>query len=445
MNSGYEIRTIQDWSLRAEENLRIIAREPHKLGWLMGFDKLTALHSQWILYVWESNEPRALQAFRGGYKTTAIVLVGTVRWMLFHPDDRILLTRKAFKDTAEIVRAISRAMGIREIQELFKQAHGRYPQAKVDREGSLTYNFKRTNTPEGNVTGMGIDQGLTGRHYDKIINDDIITLKDRVSRAEREHTAEMVREIAANIIDPGKGSIWTGTPWHRDDAWKTINKFCDIAKYPLSKYNFLGEKETDRKRQSTTPYLYAANYELELLSDESLLFTDPVYAKDWDFLQTGTVAHLDAAFGGADFCALSIASPLRQAGRHIYYQIVGFTHKGNVKQWIPEIARLCKKYRARHIYLETNPDQGYTADKLSDAGMRTKTYFERQNKHIKISTYLFDAWRFLEWAPETDDEYMSQVLDYREGSEPDDAPDSAASLFREAFPNKRINLARWEL
>jgi hypothetical protein len=30
---------------------------------------------------------------------------------------------------------------------------------------------------------------------------------------------------------------------------------------------------------------------------------------------------------------------------------------------------------------------------------------------------------------------MSQVTDYKEGTEPDDAPDSAASLFREAFTN----------
>jgi hypothetical protein len=50
----------------------------------------------------------------------------------------------------------------------------------------------------------------------------------------------------------------------------------------------------------------------------------------------------------------------------------------------------------------------------------------------------------LEWAPDTDEEYMNQILDYREGSEPDDAPDSAASLFTEGFPGKAFNRAMWE-
>lgn len=428
----------------AERLLRVIAQEPHKLGWLMGKDKLHPLHSEWIRYCWDSNEPRALQAFRGGYKTTAIAVVGAIRRMLFHPDDRIAIIRKNYQDAADVVHTIADAMERDEITALFQAAYGHTVRATICKAGGLTYSFKATNTPEGNVTALGIESGITGSHFDKILCDDIITLKDRTSRAERKRTIEMVREIATNIIEPGKGSIWIGTPWHRNDAWTVINQFCDIAQYPLSTYNFLGDEEAERKRRSTTPYLYAANYELELLSDESLLFTEPVIAQDWDFLQTGAVAHLDAAFGGADYCALTIAAPLRQEGKHTIYQIVGFAHVGNVRQWIPEIAGLCKKYRVRHIYLETNPDQGYTAEKLQDAGMRTKPYFERQNKHIKISTYLFDVWRDLAWAPETDEEYMAQIVDYREGSEPDDAPDSAASLFREAFPSKRMNLERWQ-
>jgi hypothetical protein len=93
-----------------------------------------------------------------------------------------------------------------------------------------------------------------------------------------------------------------------------------------------------------------------------------------------------------------------------------------------------------------NPDKGYTADKLSANGLRVKRYSENQNKHLKISTYLFEVWRRLEWAPETDDEYMNQVMDYRERSEPDDAPDSAASLFKEAFSKEgAVRMARWEM
>jgi len=443
------VRDPDDWRkwFCTDETVEIIAREPHKLGWLMGFEKLAPIHSEWIRYIWDSNEKRALQSFRGSYKTTAVVVTGAVRWMLFRPNDRILLTRKTFKASSEVMRSISQAMQLQQIRELFKYVHGKYPIPVTDREGALKYNFKSTITPEGNMTATGIDSGLTGLHFDKIINDDIMTLKDRVSRAERLRTIEMLYEISTNIIDPGKGMGTVGTPWHREDGWRIIRSFCPIARYPISKYSIcpysgrviISPEDIEKKRKTTTPYLFAANYELELQKDESLLFSEPIFGKGWDFGITGAMAHLDAAYDGTHYCALTIAAPILR-GAVKFYQIIGFAYAGNVKNWIPEVVRLCNKYRVRTIYAEDNPDKGYTADKLAERGMRVKRYGEGMNKHLKISTYLFDVWPYLEWDPNTDDEYMAQVMDYKEGIEPDDAPDSAGSLFREAFPRIGVNI-----
>jgi len=46
---------------------------------------------------------------------------------------------------------------------------------------------------------------------------------------------------------------------------------------------------------------------------------------------------------------------------------------------------------------------------------------------------LSHSWAEIIWDSETDDEYMGQIVDWQEGAEPDDAPDSAASLLREHF------------
>ena len=43
------------------------------------------------------------------------------------------------------------------------------------------------------LTGMGIGGSLTGKHYDLIFTDDIVNLKDRASRAERERTKDAGR------------------------------------------------------------------------------------------------------------------------------------------------------------------------------------------------------------------------------------------------------------
>jgi len=419
--------------------------QPHKIGWLIGFDKLNPIHSDWIRYVWESNGHRALQAYRGSYKTTAVVVVGAIRWMLFHPNERLLLTRKSFKAAAEVTKAISSAMQMREIQELFKQAHGRYPKAKIDREGDLTYSFKSTITPEGNITGKGIDQDITGHHYDKIINDDIISLRDRISKAERERTIEVVRELATNIIDPGKGCGWTGTVWHREDAWRVIRSFTPVTRYPISgksycytskaemDNNFIGEEAAANKKKTTTPFLYAANYELTLGKDESLLFHDPVWPRKWDYSARNVVAQLDTAFDGDHYCALTIAAPIRTENGKQFYQAVGFAYPGHIEDWEQQIELYYKRYRISHIHVEANADKGASAKRLRERGLSIKPYYEGTNKHIKISSHLYPVWPYIEWSEETDEEYMSQIIEYKEGVEPDDAPDSAASLFREEF------------
>jgi hypothetical protein len=428
------VLTASDWALKSEENLRIAVLQPHKIGWLLGYDKLLPLHSRWIHYIWESNENKALMAFRGSYKTTSIMTVGAIRWMLFHPDDRILLTRKSFTATSEVVRSIAQAMEMTEIAELFKQAHGRYPRAKVNREGNLTYNFKSTISPEGNISGKGINQDLTGHHYDKIINDDIITIHDRVSKAERERTNIVIREIATNIINPGKGAGWIGTPWHRKDGWRIIRSFTRIAQYSVDKYNFLGADVIEKKKRTTTPSQFAANYRLKLEKDESLLFYDPVYSKGWDFtIRSNVMAHVDAAYDGDCYCALTVAAQISGYGNDRYYQAVGFCFEGHISDWYDEIVRICKKYNVMCLYEEINADKGMSVRDLSTKGLKVQGYSEGQNKHLKISTCLYKVWRNVIWAPETDDEYMAQILDYKEGSKPDDAPDSGASLFREAF------------
>lgn len=415
-----------------KEVLKILIDQPHLLGHLMGKDKLNPLHSEWIRYCWDSNEPKALMAFRGGYKSTSVDVVGIIRWFLINPNDRIALVRKSFNDACTIVSSVKQAMELPQIKELFKFAHGFYPKATMAKEGKLRYNFKTTVTPEVSLTAHGIDGSLTGMHYDKIICDDIITLKDRISRAERLKTKEMVKEIATNIIDPGKGSIWIGTPWHRDDAWNEINSFTDIAMYSVKEYNFLGEEALKKKKATTTPFLYSANYELEIKKDENSLFTDPKMAKGWDYSKR-SYAHIDSAFDGDHYCAMTILAPLDNTDptKATKFQVIGFTYPGNVKAWVPEIVRLCKRYKVSYMHLETNPDKGYVNTQLIQNGLRTRPYSESQNKHIKISTFLYEYWDKLYWSPDTDPEYLNQILDYREGSEPDDAPDSCSSLIRE--------------
>lgn len=62
--------------------------------------------------------------------------------------------------------------------------------------------------------------------------------------------------------------------------------------------------------------------------------------------------------------------------------------------------------------------------------MAVRAYPEKMNKYLKISTYLRKWWGDVEILEGTDREYLSQIMDYTEDAEHDDAPDSAACICR---------------
>ena len=123
------------------EHLTLLRDHPHKIGHLVGKDLLTEMHSDWIKQVWIEKKP--LQAHRGSYKTTAVVEVGSIWWLLFHPNSRIGIFRKPYTEAAASVRVIKECFEKESIQALFYYAHDIYPKFKQNREGNIIFNFKK--------------------------------------------------------------------------------------------------------------------------------------------------------------------------------------------------------------------------------------------------------------------------------------------------------------
>jgi hypothetical protein len=419
--------------------LEKIADQPHIIGWIAGRTKLTPLHSDWIKYIWTSGKSVSLMAHRGSYKSTAIVMIGAVWYMLFNPDVRIAVVRKTYADAVDATATIAKIMEMPEIRELFRFAHGTYPEFTKRREGAISFNFKKTVTPEGSVTAYGLNSPLTGRHFDFILCDDISTLKDRLYRAEREYTANIWRELATNIIDRGKSCCYIGTPWAKEGVEAIIPP---PKKYSVHDCNLISPQELEQIRSTTTPALYSANYELKFVSDEDALFSDP-QTDNWKTTDIEIVrAHVDSAYGGGDFNALTIAAR-RKDGT---IQVVGFTYKGAISECIDEIADVCKRYKVRKVFVEKQSDRGWTAKMLRDRSLIVQEYDENLKKEHKIATYVYEVWQRLVWAPETDDEYLIQITDWTADSKNhDDAIDSLASLCRQCFSTKGARAERWRL
>lgn len=413
---------------------------PHYLGHMVGKTKLTPLHSDWCKMVWDSPGGRhfSLMAHRGAYKTTAITEVGIVYYLLFHPSERIALVRETWTEAASTLETIKAYMRNPAIQSLFAYLHGKAPSEVRAPFGSVTYDFKRTITKEGSIDAYGINQVPTGRHYDRILCDDIITIKDRLSRAHREMVKQGVLEIMTNIVDPGKNCLFVGTPWHYDDAWAMKNDAGKLiipqaVKYRPQDTKILSDEELAEKRATTTASLFAINYMLDTsVKDEGQIFDEPIYGEwDWTIRPTRIHGHMDAAWDGTCTNALTIMAE-RPDGK---IQAYGKVYPGTFDSCKMDFARECRSRNVRNFHIEKNPDKGMAAGDLKKIpGFPTvHAYSESMNKDIKIVSFLKKYWQRIVWDPNTDPNYLNQINDFRPGQDPRDAPDSASSLLRQAF------------
>ena len=424
------------------DQLRRLGKYPHLIGHLVGKKKLTPMHSDWIKSVWDPQAHTAIQAHRGAYKTTAVTEIGSIRNFLLHPDDRVALVRETWSVANDSLKTIGLYMEHELIQELFRAFHGFYPEKIVNRDGRLTFNFKGSITKEGSLDAYGIDTVPVGSHYDTILVDDAISMKDRYSRAKRESTRANLQEILTNILDPGRFARVVGTPWHKEDAWEMLKGMgINPMKFDVYSTGILSPKEIELKKATMTKAMWAANYELEHVNADDMEFQNPVMGP-WQQNKFRKVAQLDAAYGGRDTTALTIGSN-REDGRLQLF----------VKKWAcsaekakPAIMVELERRGCHELHLETNSDKGMLARVFEtfeeERWLVCESYHESQKKHEKIHDYLGHHWHQIVWANDSDPEAMMQIADYTEDAEPDDVPDSAASLLREVFFPEEEKTAR---
>jgi len=439
------LSNIYNWS-----HVEKIRKYPHLLGHLCGKTLLTPLHSDWIRYMWESKVDVGLMGHRGSYKSTAIVEVGAIWWLMFHPNSRIFIVRKTYTMASSEIRTIAQMMESDAIRPLLELVWGCKWKFTMLREGQLELSVKKEKTKEPSIMALGLDSALISLHATDIILDDFVDLNDRISEAERERTKMIVQEYRTNIIDPGHRCMMNGTPWAKHDAWEALEhpenggKGIEIRRYPVSSTGFLTEEQIADKKAKTTPVLYSINYDLAFENEDDMLFRNPRMGT-WHDDCTDVRAHIDAAFKGSHYCALSIMGRMPNGK----FNVVGFTYPGNMKDWLPFVVGKIIKYGAKELFSESNADKGFSLDiiglnpDIRRAGVWTTEYHETEKKYVKITNYLHDIYPMVEFAKESDSMYLEQIVDWREGSEPDDAPDSLSSLAREGGYSSVSTFGGW--
>lgn len=409
-----------------KQAVEFLRDQPVKYAHLLGFNKLEAIHNDWIREMVLGKDDYTLEAHRGSYKTTC-VSVAIAEQMLLLPSIRTLFMRKTDDDVKEIINQIRKIIESPQTQVFANAIYGIGLRLVVSNATELSTNLVTDTKGTSQLVAISANSNLTGRHFDRIYDDDIINVKDRISRAEREHTKVVYQELR-NVLNRGGKMVNTLTTWHKDDA-STLMAEPHI--YTWKDTGLISEREIAEIKDSMSPSLFAANYELRHIASEDVIFSDPVIDADESNVVNANFCHIDAAYGGEDYTAFTICK--KHQGK--YYVYGRLWHKA-VDEVTDQIIAERQRLLAGKIYCETNGDKGYLAKALREKGERVIAYSETMNKYIKIVTHLKADWKDVVFVKGTDEEYIGQILDYNEYAEHDDAPDSLACMIRILHPRK---------
>lgn len=403
-----------------EYTIRLIKEKPYIIAKDVGFADVKEFpHNEWMKNILTGAGDYTLLAHRGSYKSS-VLSVCIALLMVVYPKLNIIFLRKADNDVTEMIRMVKKSLESKTIQSIAFTLYKKKIILTESTASTITTNLFLSSSGASQLLGIGLKSSITGKHADLVFTDDICNVTDRISKAERDRTKLQFQELQ-NVRNRGGRIISLGTKWHADDVFSLME---NVHVYDYKKTGLIGENELQKIRDRMTAALFACNYELKIIASEDVIFTNPQTGGDPALAEQG-IAHIDAAYGGEDHTALTICC--KRDGVYYVYGRLWRKHVDDVQDKIVEIRQ---RFCAGKVWCEDNGDKGYLAKALRAKGERVATYHEKQNKFLKITSYLKGEWKNVVFVAGTDVEYINQVCDYNEDAEHDDAPDSLASTIR---------------
>ena len=328
--------------------------------------------------------------------------------------------RKTDNDIKEVISQVKKILQSQQMRYFVQCIYGCDLKLTTATANEISTNLSTDIRGTAQLVGLGMGGSLTGKHFDRIFTDDIVNVQDRISKAERDRTKLIYQELR-NIINRGGRIFNTGTPWHKDDAFSLMP---NPEVFDCYTTGLMTDAEIAEIKEKMTASLFAANYEMRHIADEDVIFANAQTGADPALVEQGE-CHIDAAYGGEDYSAFTICRKIN--GK---YYIFGKMWRKHIDDCLPQIIAYRQQFNAGKIYCEDNGDKGYLAKELKRQGERAIHYHEKQNKFLKITSYLKFAWEDVVFVAGTDEKYIQQILDYNENADHDDAPDSLASMIR---------------
>ena len=157
--------------MNREQAVRFLLNNPVKFANALGFDKLGALHNNWIKEMVKGKEDHTLQASRGTYKTTCVSIALALIIILL-PNKRTAFFRKTDSDTREIIKQVQKILLDPHTQYFVQQIYGVNLMLATQNTSEVTTNLTTDIRGTSQLTGLGIGGSVTGKHFDFIFTDE---------------------------------------------------------------------------------------------------------------------------------------------------------------------------------------------------------------------------------------------------------------------------------
>lgn len=259
-------------------------------------DTINKLIERKIIQFNPAARTRLFLLFRGAFKSTIITIAHTIQLMLLWPDIRILIASHKKEGGSQKFLGAIKEHFIR--NERFRKLFPEYcpkpnSQGQVDWGTSeqVTLPNRKANYPESTIEIAGNTTDVTGRHYNYLKIDDIVTRESVTNEQMLERTEEFNALLTFLFDQPEWGlADYAGTCYHFADLYSQLRNSDQITKFILPVWNedktpTIPERFTTtgieqiKNHPSMTSYQFSAQYLMNPVPQEDQTFRPEYWNK----------------------------------------------------------------------------------------------------------------------------------------------------------------------
>jgi predicted phage terminase large subunit-like protein len=321
-------------------------------------------HEEWINFM-ESNPYTLLLAPRGAGKSTICTVAYSVWKSLMDRQSRILIVSNTFDQSASFGREVKSYLESDNIQERFGDLES-IPWSPHE------LRLQNHAGKESNITTLGVNGSVLGRHFSMILLDDIADEENTSTKGQRDKLLSWFQKTLIPTLNPGGSIHAIGTVFHRDDIYSFLQADPSFKTkvYDAEDYNGnllwperLNEEFLKNRKSQMGEVLYNLQYRNKIISDETSIFKE-IYFKyysqlpqDLDYYQA-----IDLASETGDYFVICTIGKAPDSG--FYYIIDIDRGHYSLRQQFEHIIQKAEIYHPIKIAIETNSYQKVVSDDL---------------------------------------------------------------------------------